>query len=88
MPNYNLKTEVPWRNVLNVMHWHLEMRIAQYHRFHTLTENGSVAQAAMPSAQEDVKKAYSIYSAVRKFLGYDIKTNLKESALEIIYALL
>ncbi len=83
MPDYNLKTAVPWRDVLRVLQWHLKMRIRDYRQYGDLPD-GVWRRRLIEDARQGVEESCRTYSAVRKFLGYHSKTAVLREALEIM----
>ncbi|MCI9575961.1 MAG: hypothetical protein HFJ84_04665 [Clostridiales bacterium] len=75
MPNYRLKQEVPWKNILEAQRWLIDVKIDHYRNLKQYENTPrSFGPEVLDEARVDILTAYETYLSLRAFLGYHSAT--------------
>ena len=82
---YRKKNEqMPLKEILKILRWHLELKIMDYQWVCEDIEQGVLDPMAGLSASDGLKEGYCVYHAMRQFLSYHAVTKLERRALELL----
>lgn len=84
MQYYVKNEQMPWREILKILHWHLEIKMMDYRWVYEDIQQGVLDHKAGASALASLQESYRVYHAMRQFLGYRVATKLERQALELL----